>query len=220
MASPDVLRRRQAVPNPERPDAAGAIDVDASAEPARRSAPRPLRSVTPGSLAAGVLATGQETRLGLERLPARRGGGARRGSLLRLALALVFVAAAVVGIDWLRGDDAATGWRAVTTVGRASGAEADDPSASTPATGGVTPRDLEAQRATALAAPAPPAEELAAPGGLAVSIRPVETNYTVVAGDTLERIAGRFGTTVDALVGLNNLGDRNTLRVGQKLIIP
>jgi LysM repeat protein len=58
------------------------------------------------------------------------------------------------------------------------------------------------------------------PGGLAVSTRPVEPNYTVVPGDTLERIAKRFGTTVDALVGMNNLRDRNSLRVGQQLIIP
>jgi LysM repeat protein len=55
---------------------------------------------------------------------------------------------------------------------------------------------------------------------VAVSIRPVESNYTVVQGDTLERIAQRYGTTVDALVGMNNLPDRNSLRVGQKLIIP
>src|SRR5438874_13749070 len=100
MASPDVLRRPQAVPNPDRPDPVGATDVDASAEPARRAPPRLPRSVTPGSLAAGVLATGHDTRLGLERLPARRAGGARRRSLLRPAL--VFVAA-VVGIGWLRG---------------------------------------------------------------------------------------------------------------------
>jgi hypothetical protein len=58
------------------------------------------------------------------------------------------------------------------------------------------------------------------PAGLRVSMRPVETNYTVQAGDTLERIAQRFGTTVEALAGLNNLPDHNSIRVGQKLIIP
>jgi nucleoid-associated protein YgaU len=220
MASPDVLRHPPAVPNPAGPDATGATQVDAPVEPARRSAPRPPRSVTPGGLAAAVLATGQDTRLGLERLPARRGGGARRRSLLRPALALMLVAALAVGLGWLGGGDLAAGVRAATAVGRTSGGPADDPNAGAPAASAAIPRDLEGQRASALAAPPPAAEEMDAPGGLAVSIHPVESNYTVVAGDTLERIAGRFGTTIDALVGINNLGDRNTLRVGQKLIIP
>ena len=220
MASPDVLRRPQAVPNPDEPDAAGAIEVDAPAEPARRAGPRPPRSVTPGGLAAGVLATGHDTRLGLERLPARRGGGARGHSLLRPALALVLVAAVAAGLGWLGGGHALAGLRAVAAAGWASGGPVGDPSVSATAARSVTSPDLEAQRATTLAAPPPAAEEMEAPGGLAVSIRPVESNYTVVAGDTLERIAARFGTTIDALVGINNLGDRNTLRVGQKLIIP
>ena len=80
------------------------------------------------------------------------------------------------------------------------------------------PVDAETRRAAIAAAPVP--ETIPGPGGLAVSIRPVESNYTVVAGDTLERIAQRFGTTVDALVGMNNLRDRNSLRVGQQLIVP
>jgi len=79
MASSDVLRRLPALPNPDEPDAAGAGGAARAGgaaagpvDPPRGPAPRPLRSVTPGSLAAGVLATGQDTRLGLERLPARR----------------------------------------------------------------------------------------------------------------------------------------------------
>src|SRR5581483_2853119 len=80
------------------------------------------------------------------------------------------------------------------------------------------PLDPEERRAAIAPPPAPEAVE--GPGGLAVSIRPVESNYTVAPGDTLERIAQRFGTTVEALVGMNNLRDRNSLRVGQQLIIP
>src|SRR5436305_11843414 len=160
MASPDVLRRPQAVPNPDETDAAGAIDVGTPVEPARWSAPRPPRSVTPGSLAAGVLATGQDTRLGLERLPARRGGGAWRRPLLRPALALVFVAAMAVGLGWLGGGDVAAGLRAATTVGRASGGPAVEPNAGVTVGGGVIPRDLEGQRASTLAAPPPAVEEM------------------------------------------------------------
>lgn len=44
--------------------------------------------------------------------------------------------------------------------------------------------------------------------------------YIVQSGDTLERIARRFGTTVDAIVELNGLVDRNRLSIGQRLLIP
>jgi len=42
-------------------------------------------------------------------------------------------------------------------------------------------------------------------------------SYTVVSGDTLSGIAARFGTTVDALVALNNIANKNLIRVGQVL---
>ncbi|HOX58286.1 MAG TPA: LysM peptidoglycan-binding domain-containing protein [Verrucomicrobiota bacterium] len=53
--------------------------------------------------------------------------------------------------------------------------------------------------------------ETAAPGG--------EQTYTVKSGDTLTRIAGRFGTTVKALRAANEL-KTDFLKVGQKLRIP
>ena len=43
--------------------------------------------------------------------------------------------------------------------------------------------------------------------------------YTVVRGDTLFSIARRFGTTVDALVELNNLADPSRISAGQVLVI-
>ncbi len=43
--------------------------------------------------------------------------------------------------------------------------------------------------------------------------------YTVVRGDTLSRIARRFGTTVDALASLNGIKNKNLIRVGQVLKI-
>ncbi len=43
--------------------------------------------------------------------------------------------------------------------------------------------------------------------------------YTVVRGDTLSGIAGRFGTTVDRLVSLNGIQNKNLIRVGQVLKI-
>ncbi|HUP00624.1 MAG TPA: transglycosylase SLT domain-containing protein [Gemmatimonadota bacterium] len=41
--------------------------------------------------------------------------------------------------------------------------------------------------------------------------------YTVQRGDTLRSIAARHGTTVSTLVALNDLRDRNLIRVGQRL---
>ncbi|HIR08587.1 MAG TPA: LysM peptidoglycan-binding domain-containing protein, partial [Candidatus Pullichristensenella stercoripullorum] len=43
--------------------------------------------------------------------------------------------------------------------------------------------------------------------------------YTVQRGDTLSEIAARFGTTVNALVRLNNIADRDLIYPGQVLII-
>jgi LysM repeat protein len=46
------------------------------------------------------------------------------------------------------------------------------------------------------------------------------TTYTVVSGDTLFGIAGRFGTTVSAIAAANGLDDPNYIYAGQQLIIP
>jgi LysM repeat protein len=57
--------------------------------------------------------------------------------------------------------------------------------------------------------------------GIRSTITTIEPNYTVAAGDTLSAIAQRYNTTVDAIVGINNLPSRSiTLRVGQRLILP
>jgi LysM repeat protein len=57
-------------------------------------------------------------------------------------------------------------------------------------------------------------------GPVQATIVPLEPGYTVQSGDTLAIIARRYNTTVDALVSINNLADRNSLRVGQRLILP
>lgn len=57
-------------------------------------------------------------------------------------------------------------------------------------------------------------------GPLRVTSRVVEPSYTVVAGDTLNAIATRHGTTAEALQSINNLQDRNVLQPGQRLVIP
>lgn len=49
---------------------------------------------------------------------------------------------------------------------------------------------------------------------------PSTGTYTVQPGDTLYRIAARFGTTVTALVNANNIADANVIHPGQVLVIP
>ncbi|HEX7589739.1 MAG TPA: LysM peptidoglycan-binding domain-containing protein, partial [Demequinaceae bacterium] len=44
--------------------------------------------------------------------------------------------------------------------------------------------------------------------------------YTVVAGDTLYKIATKFHTTVSAIASANGITNVNLIRVGQKLKIP
>ena len=44
--------------------------------------------------------------------------------------------------------------------------------------------------------------------------------YKVASGDTLSKIATKYSTTVTALVALNGIKDKNTIRVGQIIIIP
>ncbi|MBF0714839.1 LysM peptidoglycan-binding domain-containing protein [Gemella palaticanis] len=43
--------------------------------------------------------------------------------------------------------------------------------------------------------------------------------YRVVLGDTLFKIANKFGTTVDSLVNLNKISNPNLILVGQELVI-
>ena len=45
-------------------------------------------------------------------------------------------------------------------------------------------------------------------------------NYTIVAGDTLEALALRFNSTVDAIVKQNNLENANDIQVALIIVIP
>jgi LysM repeat protein len=58
-------------------------------------------------------------------------------------------------------------------------------------------------------APASAASAPAAPAG--------ENSYRVERGDTLGAIAARHGTTVAALMQINNLSDPNFIYVGQRI---
>jgi LysM repeat protein len=64
-----------------------------------------------------------------------------------------------------------------------------------------------------------PNESVTRQGGITFTARQIEPTYTVVSGDSLSAIAQRYGTTADALQGINNLPD-TMLHVGQKLVLP
>ena len=67
-------------------------------------------------------------------------------------------------------------------------------------------------------APAP-GESVTSRDGIRFAVRQVDPSYTVISGDSLSAIAQRFGTTAEALQGINNLPD-SFLKVGQRLVIP
>ena len=67
--------------------------------------------------------------------------------------------------------------------------------------------------------PEPPAPAVS-PDAITTEIRVLQPNYTVAPGETLGIIARKHGTSVEALAAINNLENRNSLAVGQKLIIP
>jgi hypothetical protein len=78
------------------------------------------------------------------------------------------------------------------------------------------PASALAQPSTPEPPPAPPPGE----GAVSTDIKVLQPNYSVAPGDTLGTIARRHDTTIDALAALNNLENRNSLRIGQRLIIP
>ena len=59
-------------------------------------------------------------------------------------------------------------------------------------------------------------EEMAATAGGAGSKKVV---YTVVRGDTLTKIARRYGVTVNQLIVWNNIENANLIFPGQKIIL-
>jgi hypothetical protein len=63
--------------------------------------------------------------------------------------------------------------------------------------------------------PATPAPTPAAPVSAAAT-----QSYVVQEGDTLSAIAGRFGTTVEAIQAANGLGESDVINIGQVLVIP
>lgn len=55
-----------------------------------------------------------------------------------------------------------------------------------------------------------------------VDVKPISScaeYYEVVSGDTLSKIAKKYDTTIECLVKLNDIADKNKIYVGQKLLV-
>ncbi len=87
------------------------------------------------------------------------------------------------------------------------------------------PGGASAPKAVASApAPLPVSEEVApvasAPVAAASAVANSGETYTVSKGDTLVRIAKKFGTTAGELMQVNNITDPSKLGIGTKLVLP
>ena len=81
-----------------------------------------------------------------------------------------------------------------------------------------TPVATETPESTSTAAPTETVAGATTTGPTATTA--ADTTYTVVAGDTLNAIAERFGTTVEAIAEANDIPDPNVIEIGQILVIP
>jgi membrane-bound lytic murein transglycosylase D len=85
------------------------------------------------------------------------------------------------------------------------------------ARGGAAPAATLARAETPL--PAAPAAAAASATAASATVT-AEGGYVVRNGDSLDRIAKRLGTTVDALLAANTLGNKNLIFPGQTLQVP
>ncbi len=68
--------------------------------------------------------------------------------------------------------------------------------------------------------PKPPVAPKAPSPASATSAASFKATHRVVAGESLSRIAARYGTTVSELATVNGISDVNSLYVGQRLLVP
>ncbi|HEY2428930.1 MAG TPA: LysM peptidoglycan-binding domain-containing protein, partial [Acidimicrobiales bacterium] len=143
--------------------------------------------------------------------------GGVAGCLLDMVAALTEQLARHIAV----GDGAGAVWLA-----RSARLQAYLRSQSATATAGLTGLTVVGSLAVAVPAGAAGASPAAVPAigaarpAAALVVTRSGSTYTVVHGDTLGIIAGRLGTSVDALVALNHIADPNLIVVGQVLDVP
>jgi LysM repeat protein len=145
----------------------------------------------------------------------RRRGGA--GRALLLALVSVILVAAVFGaagyaLSQIVAQMAAAPGPLIT----ASPVPVDTPSPSSSQVAAVTPTS------SAAAGGSPTPTAIASTPGTSASPTPSASPlfYTVKRGDTLRKIAARFGVTVEAIATANGITNLDNIALGRRLIIP
>jgi LysM repeat protein len=136
-------------------------------------------------------------------------GGSRRAGQIGLG-ALMVVAVAVLVLARFSG----SGLTGVAGTSPAS------PTASRPVAAATISASPTATTTAAPGSPPPSASPTARPATPRPSPTQAARTYRVRSGDSLYEIARRFGTTVDRLQQLNNMGDSTLIRVGQVLKLP
>jgi LysM repeat protein len=107
--------------------------------------------------------------------------------------------------------------------GTVIGPETPSPTASPTATPTAVPTPTKSPTPTATPTksptPTPTATKSPTPTPTpTATVKP--STYTVVSGDTLTKIATRFGVTQAALMAANKITNPNSIQLGQKLVIP
>jgi LysM repeat protein len=143
--------------------------------------------------------------ISLPALRGERGAGQQGGLLALMAVAFAAIVVARLSAGGPNLPVRAVGGTAASPSAGASPAPTVRPAATDGATRTLVPTDVEPT-------PVPP-DATKKP---AVSPR----TYKVRSGDTLSGIAGEFGTTVKALMELNDIENARSLRVGQVLELP
>ena len=150
----------------------------------------------------------QAVPLGTARPPAPsrppRGGRGRNDRAARGAYTLILGAVLVVGVIAL--------FYAVSLALGPSGSSAT----STP-----VPSPAVTQLPNPAAQSSPPPLLVPSPSPSPTLAPPQQRSHAVEGGDTLNRIAQRYGVTVEAIMQANGFSDRNRiLRIGERLVIP
>ena len=111
--------------------------------------------------------------------------------------------------------------------GTVIGPDTPTPTASPTPTPTATPTKSPTPTPTATKTPAPTKSPTPTPSATkSPTATPTPTatakpsTYTVVSGDTLTKIANRFGVTQAALMAANKITNANSIQLGQKLVIP
>ena len=87
-------------------------------------------------------------------------------------------------------------------------------------TQGTVPEEVETVMPPSSVEPAPPPQRPAPRPTVAAWPPASSSEYVIKKGDSLSKIAARYGLNTRELAALNGIDNPNKIRIGQKLVIP